>query len=112
MPSALSKNVDIELLIDMERSQLFEKVISQVQPTSHEALFSTGGEPFSQPLAKADQFRASENAPSVRKMSAGSHLQDEESSYLVLGSYLSENRLERVFKVRHNATEHFYYAFK
>ena len=76
MPLALQNSVDIELLIEGSRNELFEKITSEV-------------------------------SPSGRRLSSD----DKALTFCIQHSYLSADRSERIFKVKCDNFEHFYYAF-
>ena len=76
MPLALQNSVDIELLIEGSRNELFKKITSEV-------------------------------SPSGRRLSSD----DEALTFCIQHSYLSADRSERIFKVKCDNFEHFYYAF-
>ena len=78
MSLALQNSVDIELLIEGSRNELFEKI------TSH------------------DSF-------SDRRTSAN---YDEPVTFCIQRSYLSNDGSERIFEVKFDNFEHFYYAFE
>ena len=113
MPSALNNIVDIELLIEGSRSELFQKLISQTPPgPCHRSPGEEGSlqlrTPVCQTLTPGNDFPA-KSADVDRQQP---HIQVDESSYVVQSSYLSGNRSERIFKVIHKASEHYFYAFK
>ena len=138
MPVALQSCVDIELLIEGRRDELFIKLTSQVPPPEHippqragpsgyvdtEAsrsslyghLFppSEVGGPSSQVHPSASQVSTPKvllSAQSAESSPQKSHTPvDKPPSYLVSHSYLSAS--ERVFKVKYDDSEHFFYAFE
>ena len=144
MPVALQTSVDIELLIEGRRDELFIKLTSQVPPPQYipPQHASTSQAPSSyvdiepslpclnaHPLSPSDvggplfhvhplaiQVGTPEMLPSAQSAEAGpqqSHaLVDKPPSYFVLESYLSAGGSERVFEVKYDDSEHFYYAFE
>ena len=95
MPFALDSVVDIELLIEGNRDALFQKI----------AYPDLSSYPIS------DSSERSSNTvgiPSIQQ----SYLQADESPYDVQDSCLSNDKSERIFKVKHLGFIHYYFAFK
>ena len=96
MPLALKNNVDIELLIEDSRHELFRRIIFQAPP------IPSGHVPY--------KLASPSLAPSSRSASADH--KDEPSSYCIKDSYLSTDKSERIFKVQCDTSVHYYYAFE
>ena len=140
MPVALQTSVDIELLIEGRRDELFKKLTSQVPPPEYilpqrvsalqapssyvDIKASRSGlnkhpdmvGPSSHVHPSTSQVGTPEILPPAQSAQAGppqSHtLVDKPPSYFVLESYLSAGGSERVFKVKCDDIEHYYHAFE
>ena len=132
MPFALKNNIDIELLIDGRRNELFQKITSHVpstpfgnDPNSPESIpdldfkhfpSSDNGKPPFQSNISIDQSPATENVPSAQSLHFNNNLDDMQDVlgyfYFVQDSFLSDNGSERIFKVKHRSIDYYYYAFK
>ena len=93
MPSVLPDSVAIELLIEGRRGEIFRKIIRRVPPRPPKSIVSKSSRTF-------------------RRKHAQKQKRYESFLYSVLESYLSEDGSERVFKVRYQASEYYYYAFE
>ena len=132
MPSALTEKIAIELLIEGNRSELFQRIVSQV-PTSPSGSDSRSFASIPGPVDNASsssaeagallnsnisvaQTRATEIIPSTQLLHVNDKQDDKQDDlgfyYFVQDSYLSENGSERIFKVKHRTTEYYYRAFE
>ena len=126
MPFALTNSIDIELVIEGNRSELFQKIISQVPSTSsggdsHSPASAPGQVDKTSSLTdesnmSVDQTGVMENGTSAQSLHVddkGVNMQDDLGFYYVVqDSYLSDNGSERIFKVKHMTSEFYYCAFK
>ena len=129
MPSALKTIVDIELLIEGRRSELFQKLISQVPPipSSRDSLSfeNTPGQPSSAnhsnlsghpPISSGEGTSSLEPHNNNFSLTQGSvdhrQKQVDKTSYEVRDYYLKNDRSECTLRVKYLASEYYYYIFK
>ena len=92
---AFENIVDIELFIEGNRGTLYQKIALP--------------DPLTYPVSECHELSSlTSEIPSPEQ----SYVQDDESLYEVQDSWLSNDRLERIFKVKHHGSIHYYYAFK
>ena len=128
MPSALTDNIKIELLLEGNRSELFQRIVSQVPSTpsgSDSLCFASIPGPVDNPVSSSaeamlpfqsnisvEQTPATENVPSTQSL----HVNDKQDVfgfyYFVQDSFLSDNGSERIFKVKYKTCEYYYCAFE
>ena len=97
MPLALQNSVDIEHLIEGSRDELFVKIIFQ--------------DPYIPPGHVSHKL-ASTSQASLDLCASPDHVDGEPLTFCIQDSYLSSDGSERIFLVKCDNFEHFYYAFE
>ena len=97
MPLALQYSVEIELLIDDSRDELFKRIIFQ--------------DPHIPP-GHVPHKLASTSQASLDGCASPDRVDGEPLTFCIQDSYLSSDGSERIFKVQCGTFGHFYYAFE